>query len=149
MEITVMKPTTVKVEKIKARCGVRYWEDGTVNGVEDTEGDLIPLRQGDDWCPTIDVETGRIEGWPGGTTASVHYKVCDDGRYALVGEDGAGVVSSRRLPVVRLRSAIRCRDCRAHGRGGPGDGTGRASREPRRNGDPHDGALDCGASFHP
>ena len=64
MEITVMKPTTVKVEKIKARCGVRYWEDGTVNGVEDTEGDLIPLRQGDDWCPTIDVETGRIEGWP-------------------------------------------------------------------------------------
>lgn len=69
---------------LQAECGVRYWEDAEVNGVEDETGDLIPCRSGDSWCPTIVLATGTIEGWPAGVTADIHYKVCDDGRYTLL-----------------------------------------------------------------
>jgi len=34
----------VNFTHLKVKCGARYWEDATVNGVEDTEGLLIPLR---------------------------------------------------------------------------------------------------------
>jgi hypothetical protein len=76
-----------EVKYLKAECGVRYWEDGEVNGVEDTNGELVPLRVKDAWCPTIDLETGIIQNWPAGTTADLHYKVCDAGRYFLLDAD--------------------------------------------------------------
>jgi hypothetical protein len=85
------------VKYLRARCGVRYWEDGEVNGAEDTDGSRIPLREGTsadndhlgggNWCPTIDLDTGKIENWPEGTTARVHYKCCDDGDYELLDAD--------------------------------------------------------------
>lgn len=94
---------SVPVKYIRARCGVRYWEDATVNGEEDADGSRIPLREGtaadnDDlnggnWRPTIDLDTGKIEGWPEGTTASIHYKVCDDGDYELLDADRNVVAS--------------------------------------------------------
>lgn len=74
----------VEVKYLQARCGVRYWEDASVNGVDDEDGTLIPCRAGDDWAPLIDLEAGKIIGWPEGTAASIHYKVCDAGRYALL-----------------------------------------------------------------
>lgn len=67
---------------------VRYWEDATVNGKDDDDGTLIPLRDGDSWKPSIDLQSGRIIGWPEGTTAEIHYKVCDDGDYWLADADG-------------------------------------------------------------
>jgi hypothetical protein len=73
-----------EVKYLKAECGVRYWEDGEVNGTEDTDGELLPFRVDDAWCPTIDLETGIIQDWPAGTTADVHYKVCDAGIYHLL-----------------------------------------------------------------
>ena len=30
------------------------------------------------WQPLIDIEIGKIVNWSQGTTARVHYKVCDD-----------------------------------------------------------------------
>lgn len=83
-DLTLKSKTSVPVRYLHAECGVRYWEDATVNGVEDTEGKLIPCRADDDWAPIIDLETGKIEDWPQGTVASIHYKVCDDGGYALL-----------------------------------------------------------------
>lgn len=80
----------LKIEKnydakwLHVRAGVRYWEDATVNGVEDEKGDLIPCRDGDDWKPRINVETGEIVNWRQGTKAEIHYKVCDDGDYRLL-----------------------------------------------------------------
>lgn len=65
---------------------VRYWEDATVNGVEDTNGDLIPGRDGDSWKIFIDLSQGTIEDWPIGTTADIHYKVCDAGLYWLAND---------------------------------------------------------------
>lgn len=67
---------------------VRYWEDATVNGVEDTAGILIPGRTGENWHVRIDLAAGRIADWPANTLADIHYKVCDQGQYWLV--DAAG-----------------------------------------------------------
>lgn len=78
-----MKATYIEVE-----AEVRYWEDASVNGQEDTEGKLIPFRFGDKWCPTIRLADGWIVNWPEGTTADVHYKVCDQGEYWLAAEEG-------------------------------------------------------------
>ncbi len=68
--------------------GVRYWEDATVNGVEDEDGELIPFRKGDIWSPVIELATGTIKDWPQGMVAKIHYKVCDAGQYWLMAADG-------------------------------------------------------------
>lgn len=78
--------------KLKASLGVRYWEDGDVNGKADDERHpTIPLRQGAYWNIEIDLETGVIVDWPEGVTASVHYKVCDAGVYTLLDKDGTEI----------------------------------------------------------
>lgn len=86
MDLTRKIQKTVSVRFLRARCGVRYWEDATVNGEEDADGSRIPCRTGEDWTPTIDLETGIIQSWPAGVTADIHYKVCDDGDYHLLDE---------------------------------------------------------------
>lgn len=91
--IEVKTTKRVPVAKLFAQCGVRYWEDASVNGVEDEDGSLIPCRLGDMWRPTINLETGQIEDWPEGTTASIHYKVCDAGVYTLLSESGEHVAT--------------------------------------------------------
>lgn len=75
------------VKYLLAEVGARYWEDATVNDVEDTEGTLIPCRDGEYWKPIIDIETGVIINWDKGNKASVHYKCCDDGVYKLLDTD--------------------------------------------------------------
>lgn len=82
--IELTQKVTKEVKYLKAECGVRYWEDGEVNGAEDADGEMIPFRVKDAWCPVIDLTSGVIEDWPEGTTADVHYKVCDDGKYQLL-----------------------------------------------------------------
>lgn len=69
---------------IEVSAAVRYWEDTYVNGQEDSLGNLIPCSNGDLWEPVIDLENGQIQGWPHGTKADVHYKVCDQGQYWLL-----------------------------------------------------------------
>ena len=69
---------------IEVRAGVRYWEDATINGVEDEAGDLTPLRSGKYWCPVIRLADGMVMDWPTGTVANIHFKVCDDGEYWLL-----------------------------------------------------------------
>lgn len=66
---------------------VRYWEDATVNGEEDKDGKLIPCREGRCWTPTIRLADGVVMDWPQGTTADVHFKVCDAGEYWLLDEN--------------------------------------------------------------
>ena len=83
----------VEIKTLVVEAGVRYWEDGEVNGIEDTEGNLIPCRQGDCWCPHIDIDSGIITNWTKGTKANVHYKVCDSGNYFLNDENGAQILS--------------------------------------------------------
>jgi len=87
-EITINRPTKVNAVYLRAVCGVRYWDDGEVNGKQDDEDTpTIPFATNGNWAPLIDIDTGHIVDWPEGTTASVHYKVCDDGRYELLDAD--------------------------------------------------------------
>jgi len=89
MKVKIKTIKEVEVKYLKVDVGVRYWEDSTVNGKEDTNGDLIPFRKGDRWKILIDVETGIIKEWPAGTIADIHYKVCDNGIYKLLDEEAS------------------------------------------------------------
>lgn len=75
---------------VKVDAGVRYWEDATINGVEDVDGSLTPCRAEDRWMPEIDIDTGVISNWEKGKTASIHFKVCDDGEYCIIDDLGEG-----------------------------------------------------------
>jgi len=81
VEITTTKEYDAKY--LYAFCGVRYWEDAEVDGIEDKDGTLIPCRDGKEWCPIIDIDNGLIINWEVGKTAKLHYKVCDDGTYRI------------------------------------------------------------------
>jgi len=93
MKTTVEIKKEVEIKTLKVVAGVRYWEDATVDGIEDEDGDLIPCRDGDAWCPIIDIDSGIITNWTQGVKADVHYKVCDSGSYYLLDAEGAVVLA--------------------------------------------------------
>ncbi|MCE6957883.1 hypothetical protein LAZ40_02270 [Cereibacter sphaeroides] len=79
-----------EVAILQADMEPRYWEDASVDGVDETDASpRMPLKQGELWKLVIDIATGRITDWPAGVTASNHYKVCDAGIYRLLDADGA------------------------------------------------------------
>ena len=80
--ITLTRPVEYKVRWMTVDVEPRYWNDAELNGREDTDGKM-PLRHGDNWRFTIDVDDGRIVDWPRGNTAKVFYKVCDAGVYTI------------------------------------------------------------------
>lgn len=98
---------------IEVNAGVRYWEDATVNGTEDTDGALIPFRHGDRWKPCIRLADGYVMDWPEGMTADIHYKVCDDGLYCLCDANLA--------PLTKWRDSYVPGDFLCHGDHGYGD----------------------------
>jgi antitoxin component of MazEF toxin-antitoxin module len=77
-----------QVTHVDVEADVRYWEDAVVDGVVDEDGSRIPGRDGDTWKVRIRIAAGRIEDWPAGVTARIHYKVCDQGEYWLSRPDG-------------------------------------------------------------
>lgn len=87
----------VKIEKemnakyLWLSAGVRYWEDGTVNEIEDINGNLTPCRKGDNWCPHIDIDTGTIFNWSKGVEAEIHFKVCDQCSFTITDEENETV----------------------------------------------------------
>ena len=87
MEMVITKREAVQVKYLQVEAGVRYFEDGTVNGQADrNEPPAMPFVEGGVWRPVIDMDTGKIVDWPEGVTADVHYKVCDAGLYILLDE---------------------------------------------------------------
>ena len=88
-EFTVSVLKQVPVTTLRAEMGVRYWEDGKVNGVEDNDNNpQMPMKKGAVWALDIDLATGKIADWPEGTTAETHYKGCDAGVYKALNPDG-------------------------------------------------------------
>jgi hypothetical protein len=92
MKIKIKVEKEVEIKYCQVAAHVRYWEDAEVNGVEDTDGTLIPCRDGELWCPQINVDTGVIVNWEQGKTAKVHFKVCDSGSYSLQNEYGNNIL---------------------------------------------------------
>lgn len=88
MKAKIKTKLNVEIKYLDVKAGVRYWEDSTVNGVEDETGELIPCRLEDYWCPSIDIDKGQIVNWSKGTVADIHYKVCDDGEYKIRDYEG-------------------------------------------------------------
>lgn len=87
-------PQSVEIKTLAVKAGVRYWEDTEVNGQDDTEeGDNIPCKVGDLWCPEIDIDTGVIINWEKEKTADVHYKVCDMCGWELKDSQGLVILS--------------------------------------------------------
>ena len=81
----------VELKTLRVTAGVRYWEDAKINGEEfdeDYDGELIPCKNGDSWCPVIDIDTGRIANWTQGVTADIHFTVCDAGVYEVIDQYG-------------------------------------------------------------
>ena len=54
MKVKLKIEKELEVKYLQVKAGARYWEDTIVDGVEDTEGSLIPCREGDYWCPLIE-----------------------------------------------------------------------------------------------
>lgn len=93
MKKTIMFEKEVDIKTLHVLADVRHWEDSTINGVPDEEGTLTPCRKGDCWCPIIDIDTGIICNWVKGTTADIHFKVCDAGVYELKDDEGNTIVT--------------------------------------------------------
>lgn len=103
MEFTILKPTKVNVRYILAEIQPRYLEDTTFmidgNEVEDDEsnpriaGITTEFDHDEFDCEDylirwkIDVNTGQIMDW-NGLDAHIHYKVCDQGKYSMLDDDG-------------------------------------------------------------
>ena len=92
MEIELKITKKFDVDFLQVNAGVRYWDDSEVNGIEDTAGDLIPCRVGDEWCPLIRIDNGEIINWKEGVEANIHYKVCDDGSYSLLDSEKKEII---------------------------------------------------------
>ena len=84
MKFTVEKPVEIDIKYIAISVDVRY-ED------EDMPYDF-PSRNNDLWSVKIDIDTGKIENWPG-VEYELHMKVCDCGLYWLYDVDGNEVAS--------------------------------------------------------
>ena len=68
----------IDVKYLGIRLPVRY-------GDEDIPYDA-PMRNGDVWYATIDIDAGKIVNWPQGKTLDMHMKVCDEGTYDLLND---------------------------------------------------------------
>ena len=79
---------------LEVDAGAGCWEDTELNGKQDDNG-TISCREGDRWCPIIELATGKIINWNIGDTASVHYKVCDDGKYYLLDENKQRILKEK------------------------------------------------------
>lgn len=48
----------------------------------------FPFREGDMWKAKVEIDTGKIVGWPEGKSWDLDMKVCDEGSYYLLDSEG-------------------------------------------------------------
>lgn len=94
MKATITVKKEVDIIKMSVSANVRYWEDSMIGGNDAPVGGKdFPCKIGDYWCPKIDIETGKIDNWNAGISASIHFKVCDQCSIALFDKDDNSVFS--------------------------------------------------------
>jgi hypothetical protein len=79
MKATVMKPTDIEIKYVRIVVSVRYEEEDIPND--------FPFRYGEQWDATVEMDTGKIVGWPDGRSHDMYMKVCDCGSYYLLDAD--------------------------------------------------------------
>jgi len=75
MKTTITIQKEVDIRYIKVEVAVRYEEENIPND--------FPLREGDTWVATIDIDNASIIAWPKGSVGRLSMKVCDEGTYTL------------------------------------------------------------------
>jgi hypothetical protein len=85
MKRVIVVHKEVDIKKVKVSVAVRYDEEDIPND--------FPMRSGNMWNATIDIETGKILDWPQGQSGNLHMKVCDEGSYYLLDENDEEVLS--------------------------------------------------------
>ena len=88
------KPTT-----LRAVLPTRFPHDSRLNGVHDDEYEpRMPFttKHGEAWAShvltlDIDIESGKVVGWPADTTADINNKVVDMGIYSILNASGAEI----------------------------------------------------------
>jgi len=85
MKLEIIEKKEVEAKFVKISVYVRY-------GEEDIPNDF-PLRTGDMWNATIDLDTHQIQDWPQGETGDFSMKICDEGSYYLLDEQGNQIAS--------------------------------------------------------
>ena len=80
MKTTVLKRCEIEINTVRIVVPVRYGEEQIPNN--------FPRRSGDLWEAFIDIDSGEIAGWPRGVSGRLSLKVCDEGVYTLLDEEG-------------------------------------------------------------
>lgn len=80
MKVKIKVEQEMEISSIRIVVPVRFGEEQLPND--------FPMRIGDQWKVEIDMDSGRITGWPAGREAHVYLKVCDEGEYTLIGKSG-------------------------------------------------------------
>ena len=90
MKIQIREITEYEAKTLKVNANIRHWDDIRLNGEEDgnEDGAGVPCKDGESWCPIIDINSGVIVNWVNGVTADIHCKVCDSGSYSVLDSDG-------------------------------------------------------------
>jgi hypothetical protein len=100
MKMSIYIKSEINVKKLYVKAYPRYIQDASVNGDDELENNpKMPFMKFDErvkeycWEVNIDIDKGQIIDWPQGTTASIHYKVCDEGSYELYDENDKLITS--------------------------------------------------------
>jgi hypothetical protein len=80
MKAKVKIEQEIEIVAVNISVPVRYKEEDIPNN--------FPLRDGEMWHATVDIDTGKIEGWPEGVSGDLYMNVCDEGMYLLIDVHG-------------------------------------------------------------
>lgn len=81
MKTTVKLPTEIEISHVLIQLPINY-------GTDDMRDDF-PLRFSDTWIARVEIDTGKIVGWPEGKSGKIEMKVSDGGVYTLLSPSGS------------------------------------------------------------
>ena len=85
MKVKILVPKDVDIKFVRVEVAVRYDDEQIPYD--------FPLRNGDMWKATIDIDDGRILDWQDGKSGRLYLKVVDEGSYYLIDDEGNEVLS--------------------------------------------------------
>ena len=95
MEAIIKVEKKVQLKTLEVFANVRYWEDSTIDGISDKNGDLTPCRNGDLWCPVIDIDSGQILNWEKGKIGEIYFKTDYECAWGLKDDEGELILKAK------------------------------------------------------